>query len=172
MKRNAKGGGSVRQREDGTWEARCTINGKRRSFYGKKQAEVLKEMRKAQSAADNGTFIEPSKMTLKEWVDVWLDVYVKISTKQSTYQSYKNTLNRYVTPHLGKCKISHINTTQIQKIYNDMLYTMKLSKKTVRNLHGILHELFAQAVELNYLPVNPTTKCKLPKPDKKHPRPG
>ena len=167
MKRNAKGGGSVRQREDGKWEARCTINGKRRSFYGQKQSEVVKAMRSALSSADNGTYAEPTKMTLQEWVDSWLEVYVKISTKQSTYLSYKNTLKRYVTPSLGKCKLAHINATQIQKIYNDMLYTKKLSKKTVRNLHGVLHELFAQAVELNYLAVSPINACKQPKPDKK-----
>ena len=56
MKRNAKGGGSVRQRENGTWEARCTINGKRKSFYGDRQADVLKAMRAAQKAADDGAY--------------------------------------------------------------------------------------------------------------------
>ena len=30
--RNAKGNGSIRQRDNGTWEARCIINGKRKSF--------------------------------------------------------------------------------------------------------------------------------------------
>lgn len=166
MKRNAKGGGSVRQREDGTWEARCTINGKRRSFYGKKQAEVLKEMRKAQSAADNGTFIEPSKMALKEWVDVWLNEYVMPFTKQSTYYTYKYALDLYVIPTLGGRKIATINATQIQTIYNDMIRN-GLANKTVRNLHGILHKVFQQAVELDYLPVNPTAKCKQPKPEAK-----
>lgn len=165
--RNAKGGGSVRQRDDGTWEARCTINGKRRSFYGAKQSEALKAMRAALSSADNGTYVEPSKMTLAEWADAWLEVYVKTSTKQSTYYAYKGTLNRYVIPIIGKRKLSSVNTTQIQAIYNDMLYKKNLAKKTVRNLHGILHEMFHQAVELNYLVVNPTLACKKPRPDKR-----
>ena len=167
MKRNAKGGGSIRQREDGTWEARCTINGKRRSFYADRQSDALKAMRQALSAADNGTFTEPSKMTLQEWIGVWLNEYVKPFTKQSTYYSYKNTLERYVIPVLGKRKMASINTTQIQIIYNDMMMKKGLSNKTVRNLHGTLHKVFQQAVELNYLAVNPTTKCKQPKPDAK-----
>lgn len=41
-KRNARGNGSIRQRENGTWEALCTINGVRRSFYGDKQSDALK----------------------------------------------------------------------------------------------------------------------------------
>lgn len=166
MKRNAKGGGSVRQREDGTWEARCTINGKRRSFYADRQSDALKAMRQALASADNGTFIEPTKMALQEWVDVWLNEYVKPFTKQSTYYSYKNILYLYIIPSLGKRKIASINTTQIQVIYNDML-RKGLANKTVRNLHGVLHKVFQQAVELNYLAVNPTTKCKQPKPDTK-----
>ena len=165
--RNAKGGGSVRQREDGKWEARCTINGKRRSFYGNRQSDVLKAMRAAQSAADVGAFIEPSKMTLAEWIDAWLEVYVKNSTKQSTYYSYKNALNLYIVPTLGKVKLASINATQIQRVYNDMLDKKKLSHKTVRNLHGTLHKVFDQAVELKYLVINPTNACKQPKPETK-----
>lgn len=165
--RNAKGGGSVRQRENGTWEARCTINGKRRSFYGDRQSDVLKAMRAAQSAADVGAFIEPSKMTLAEWIDAWLEVYVKTSTKQSTYYSYKNALNLYIVPTLGKVKLASVNATQIQRVYNDMLDKKKLSHKTVRNLHGTLHKVFDQAVELKYLVINPTNACKQPKPETK-----
>lgn len=35
--RNARGNGSVRQRENGTWEARCIINGK----LTKKQYDIV-----------------------------------------------------------------------------------------------------------------------------------
>ena len=55
-KRNAQGGGTVRQRENGTWEARCVINGKRKSFYGERQSDVVKAMRAAQAAADGGVY--------------------------------------------------------------------------------------------------------------------
>ena len=62
--RNAKGNGSVRQREDGTWEARCTIDGKRKSFYGAKQSDVLKAMRAAKKDSDDGIYFEPTNVTL------------------------------------------------------------------------------------------------------------
>ena len=89
MKRNAKGGGSIRQREDGTWEARCTINGKRRYFYADRQSDALKAMRQALASADNGTFIEPSKMTMEQWLNTWLEEYIKPSVKPLTYSAYK-----------------------------------------------------------------------------------
>ena len=69
--RNAKGGGSVRQRDNGTWEARCTINGKSKSFYGKRQADALKAMRAALSASDEGVYFEPKKITLPRNLVEW-----------------------------------------------------------------------------------------------------
>jgi hypothetical protein len=42
--------GSVRQRQDGSWEARIQIAGKRISRYGKTRAEVVAKLRALQSA--------------------------------------------------------------------------------------------------------------------------
>ena len=166
MKRNAKGGGSIRQREDGTWEARCTINGKRRSFYGKKQSEVLKEMRAAQSSADNGTFVEPSKMTVEQWMSTWLEEYVKPSVKPLTYSAYKTSIKTHVVPSLGNIKASSLNPTQIQTFYNDLHRKKQLSPKTIKNIHGILHKALEQAVKLRYIPFNATDSCSIPRVEK------
>ncbi len=60
--RAAQGAGSIRQRTDGTWEARITVGtnpgtGKpdRKSVYGKTQAEVRRKMTAIQRAVDSGT---------------------------------------------------------------------------------------------------------------------
>ena len=49
--RNANGGGTIRQRPDGLWEARFTVGfdpgtgkQKQRSVYGKSQRDVRKKM--------------------------------------------------------------------------------------------------------------------------------
>lgn len=166
MKRNAKGGGSVRQREDGTWEARCTINGKRRSFYGERQSDALKAMRQALASADNGTFIEPSKMTMEQWLNTWLEEYIKPSVKPLTYSAYKTSTTTHIIPALGKVRASSLNPTQVQKFYNDLLRTKQLSPKTIKNIHGILHKALEQAVKLNYIPNNPTNPCTVPRVEK------
>ncbi len=65
-KRGAQGNGSMRQRKDGTWEARYTVGrdpgtGKQiqKSVYGKTQAEVRKKLRQLTTDIDNGVYIEP-----------------------------------------------------------------------------------------------------------------
>lgn len=165
--RNAKGGGSVRQRDDGKWEARCTINGKRRSFYGDRQSDVLKAMRAAQSAADVGAFIEPSKMTIEQWVTAWLEEYIKPSSKPLTYSAYKSKVDNHIIPYLGKMRLTTLNPTQVQAFYNDLLREKNLSPKSIKDVHGILHRAIEQAVELRYIPYNCTNACKTPRLVKK-----
>ena len=163
--RNAKGGGSVRQREDGKWEARCTINGKSKSFYGKRQSDALKAMRAALAASDEGTYCEPKKFTVSQWLDIWLNEYVQPSVKPLTYAAYRSKVETHIKPSLGDIKMALLNPTQVQTFYNDLLRKKKLSKKTIKDVHGILHKAIDQAVELNYIPTNATDPCKLSRPD-------
>lgn len=76
--RNAQGGGTIRQRTDGRWEARYTLGinpstGKQiqKSIYGKTQKEVRQKLQKICTEIDEGTYSEPQKMTLEQWLTVW-----------------------------------------------------------------------------------------------------
>jgi len=169
--RNAKGNGSVRQRENGTWEARCTINGKRKSFYGEKQSDVLKAMRAAQAAADSGAYFEPQRINLAKWLDLWLDEYVKPSSKPLTYTTYKSRIDTHIKPALGGIKLTALNSTKIQVFYNDLLRVNELSPKTIKNIHGILHKALDQALKLRYIGLNPADACILPRVEKKEIKP-
>lgn len=169
--RNAKGGGSVRQRDNGTWEARCTINGKSKSFYGKRQADALKAMRAALSASDEGAYFEPKKITLSQWLDIWLNEYAQPSVKPLTYAAYRTSINTHITPGIGHIKIALLNPTQVQSFYNDLIRKKELSPKTVKNIHGILHKALAQAVKLRYIPNNATDACTVPRVEKKEIQP-
>ena len=169
--RNAKGNGSVRQRENGSWEGRCIINGKRRSFYGDRQSDVLKAMRTAQKAVDDGVYFEPTRVTLGAWLDTWLEEYVKPSAKPLTLATYKSRVETHIKPVLGKIKLTALNATQIQAFYNDLLRVQELSPKTIKNVHGILHKALEQALKLRYIGLNPADACTLPRMEKKEIKP-
>ncbi|MDL2220606.1 hypothetical protein LJC55_02960 [Eubacteriales bacterium OttesenSCG-928-N14] len=84
-KRGAQGGGTIRQRNDGRWEARFTIgrapgSGKQiqKSIYGETQSEVRKKLQAAAIAIDNGMYIEPARLTVGQWLDIWLEEYTHI----------------------------------------------------------------------------------------------
>jgi integrase len=165
--RNAHGSGTIRQRPDGRWEARCTVGtnpgtGKaiRKSVYGSSQQDVRKKMNAITVAIDNGEYKEPSKLTTEDWLKIWIKEYT-INLKPLTLRSYQSHIDNHITPTLGKVKISALAPHHIQKFYNGL--NADYSAKTIKNIHGVLHKCLEQATRLGYIKTNPADFCKLPK---------
>ena len=194
--RAASGAGSIRQRPDGRWEARVTVGndpgtGKpiRRSIYGNTQKEVLTAMRDAQKAIDDGLYIEPTRLTLAQWLDIWQSDYL-LSQKYGTVKTYKTQIATHIKPALGAVKLTKLTPHIIQGFYNDLLAngrivpkrdkqgkiikkdgvavteTAPLNAKTVRNVHGVLTKALSQAVKVGYIARNPCDMVDLPRVEK------
>ena len=125
--RNANNAGSIRQRKDGTWEARVSIGydpgtGQplRRSFYGKTQAEVRKKMTAAQSSLDTNTYQDPHKITVAQWLDEWLGDFCSGKVKPLTLASYKGIIENHIKPNIGALQLQNVRGTHIQKFYNKL----------------------------------------------------
>lgn len=177
----AQGAGSIRQRPDGRWEARVTTGtdpatGKpiRRSIYGKTQREVRTKMTEIISALDMGTYTEPCKMTLAEWLETWSADYIA-NVKPSTAFLYKEQIRLYIGPALGNIRLESLSPHTIQHFYNSLTQERDgkrpLSAKSVKNIHGILHRALQQAVRIGYLRSNPSEACTLPRVEKADIRP-
>lgn len=172
--RGAQGGGTIRQRKDGSWEARYTVGrdpgtGKQiqRSAYGKTQKEVRQLLQQATTAIDMGVYTAPSKLTVSGWLDIWLDEFLG-NVKPRTQELYRSVSKNQIKPALGAVKLSELKTAAIQKFYNDCgRGSNPLSAKTVRNIHGVLHKALQQAVEAGYIRTNPSDACKPPRVVKK-----
>lgn len=160
---NAKNNGTVRQRPDGRWEARATIAGKRRSFYADRQSDALKAMRAAQKAADDGTYLEPTRITVSAWLDTWLHEYAANTCKPLTLSTYQSRIETHIRPALGKIKLTDLTAAHVQTFYNDLTRNKGLAPKTVNSVHGILHKALKQAVKLRYIGYNPADACDTPR---------
>ena len=175
--RAAQGAGSIRQRADGTWEARITIGtdpgtGKpdRKSVYGKTQAEVRKKMTAIQRAVDNGTYQAPDKTTVYEWLDEWLKTFCAVKVKPLTYSSYEVAIKNHIKPAIGALKVQAVKGVHVQKLYNGMTAS-GLSPKTVKNVAAILHKAFSVAQKQGMIQVNPCDAAELPKATQKEIKP-
>lgn len=174
--RAASGSGSIRQRSDGTWEARFSVGyhpgtGKRirKSVYGKTQAEVRRKMNAAICEVDVGTYSEPSKITVAQWLDTWVSNYTG-NLKDRTRTMYSGYIDSRIKPNLGAVKLYALDSPTIQAFYNALQRptdgSKPLSPKTIKNIHGVLHKALKQAVEIGYIRVNPSESCKLPRTEK------
>lgn len=168
------GQGCIRKRKDGTFEAIKTLGrdpgtGKliRKSFYGKTAAEAQKKMAEASADLVRGEYVEPSKMTMNQWLDNWLENYTQ-ALKGYTLRNYKSQIKNHVRPYIGAVKVSELNADMIQRMYNQ-LSASGLSAKTLRNIHGIVHVVLETLVEIKVRRDNPAEplKKKLPKVEHK-----
>jgi len=167
MKRSAKGGGSIRYRKDkDLWEARYSAGrdpgtGKQiqKSIYGKTKEEVRKLLAQKVVEYDSGLYSDPTQMRVREWAEIWQKDYLN-SVKPSTKEQYSYNIRKHIIPSLGAIRLSKLSSPMIQRFYNKSLET--ISPKSVRNIHGILHKMLAQAVKVRYIPINPCDACEPP----------
>ena len=171
-KRRDAGSGTIRQRADGRWEGRYTVGydpktGKQltHSIYGKTKCEVRDKLNKTLTEIQEGAYIEPTNMTVGQWLDTWLKEY-KVNVRPETKASYEMHIRVHLKPDLGKIRLNKLTTHQIQLLYNKLINERGLSPKTVKNVHGALHAALEQAKINGYLRINPSEGTTLPKIEK------
>ena len=172
-KRGANGGGTIRQRKDGRWEARITIGtnpgtGKpiRRSIYGDTQAAVRKEMTALLRELDRDTYQAPNKITVAAWMAEWLTTFCVNKVKPLTYQSYQAIIKNHIIPAIGAVELQAVKGAHIQRLYNSMT-AAGLSGKTVKNVGAVLHKAFSMAMKQGIIAANPCDGAELPKTEHK-----
>jgi len=138
--------------------------------YAKTAKECQAQMNKLTVEVNEGTYSEPSKMTVAQWLDIWHAEYLG-SVKDSTIASYKGHIENNLKPHIGAVKLVSLKAHMIQMLYNKLLKSdgnpTGLSAKSIKNLHGVLHKALKQAMRLGYIKSNPTDACELPRIEKK-----
>lgn len=168
-KKNAKGGGTIRQRPDGRWEARVVVGidhgtGKpiRRSLYADTQKEARQKLTAVLRDLDNGTYQAPNKITVSQWLFEWLDTFCANKVKPLTYQSYSGIIKNHIAPAIGAVELQAVKGIHIQRLYNSMT-AAGLSGKTVKNVSAVLHKAFSVALKQGIISANPCDGAELPK---------
>lgn len=175
--KNAKGGGTIRKRSDGRWEARYTLGidpktGKQiqKSVYGKTQKEVRQKLTAITAEIDDGTYIPPDKTTVEQWLNIWLKEYMG-DKKYGTVRNYKNACKYHIIPYIGQYRLSELKPYTIQTLYNRLGREedgkKALSPKTIHNVHGVLSKALNQAVWNEMIRSNPAQLTTRPRKTRK-----
>jgi integrase len=167
--------GHLRERSPGHWaiiiEMRDSATGRRKrkwhSFAGtKRQAQV--ECARLVSEVKVGTYVEPSKTTLGQFLDRWLDdVRTRVSPK--THERYTQICQKNIAPLLGAIPLAKLRPEQISEAYAKALASGRLkgggglSPRTVRQMHAILKSALSEAVKWEILVRNPASAVRGPK---------
>ena len=180
---STNGLGSIRQqkrkRKDGSvyeyWEGRLTLSYDpitkqqvTKTFTGATREAVLGKMRSC--GMEPTKEVRPDSPLLQAWLETWQKEYLE-GVKASTAYLYRQDVSLYILPHLGKYRLDKLTTTSIQQFYNQLLHPpagrKPLAPKTIRCIHGVLHQALDQAASNGLMESNPSSACKLPKVKRK-----
>ena len=111
---------------------------------------------------DLGVFIEPTSLSLGDYLDKWLESAARPRVSERTADGYADLLKRYIRESLGDKRLDKLQALDIQKVYGEM-QERGLSARIVRHTHSALHNALKQAVKWGLLFRNPTDLVELPK---------
>ena len=173
--RRGNGEGCIRKKKNGRWEAIVTIGynskGEQRSKYlsGKTRQIAVQKMTDYIAERQKGAYIEPSKLTVGEWLDSFYESHIIGRVKTSTRVNDESHIENHLKPNFGRIKLSDLKGFQIQKVYNQMQKDGRvdgaggLNPKTIRNIHLTLHKALEQAVKDDLIVKNPLKSVSLPR---------
>ena len=158
--------GSIYQRTDGRWTAAYCVQGKRKYLYAQTREEAARKLRDTQAKIDRGEFVEPSALTVGQWLSVWLREYAAPAVRPSTLASHVGVVNSHLIPALGKTKLQGLRAEQIQAFVNAQVregYAPTTVKRQIATLKVALN----QAVKNQLIFRSPADAITLPKQEQK-----
>ena len=114
--------------------------------------EILRQM-------DNNAFVEPSRLTVGEYLERWLRDSSKGRVSNRTLEGYKGNLDRYLIPKLGQIALSKLTPRHVQTMESELLESgghngKPLSPRTVVQAHRVLSKSLNDAVRLGIVARN------------------
>lgn len=177
MAKRGNGEGSIVKRKDGRWQGSITTgrntNGKivRKTVYGKTRKEVQEKLSIISGKLYSKTYIEPSALELKSWLNTWLLNYKSISLKPVTYDLYDSLINTVIAPKIGHYKLKDIKPIHIQTLYNALYNDGEgYSTSTIQKVNAILKPAFEMAIRNELVEKNPVCGVQMPKHKEKQVR--
>jgi len=150
--------GHIRRRGANSWEIKFDVGtdpltGRRRTRYAtfkgtKRAAEVELARLVAQHAAGEG--VDPTKATLRDFLDRWERDWAATNVSPKTLERYKQLLRLYVDPYMGAFRIQKLRAVHLNELYATLMRSggsrsATLAPRTVGHVHRVLHRALGHA---------------------------
>ena len=168
MSKRNNGEGNIRQRPNGTWEARYSyqVDGelKRGSVYGPTKTATREKLNAVLDRVKDERAPVDSTQTLATWAAEWVQTTLEVSDrKETTKQTYGYiTKSNIIDSAIGPVKMRDLKPSHLDK-YFGALKTQGLSASTRRNIYAVLSAMLKGAIRDGLLDRNPLDKISRPK---------
>ena len=186
--------GHIRPQGDGSWEikfdlGRDPLTGRRITKYvtfrGTKR-KAQEELTRLLGQRNEGSYIEPTKMTVAQYLNHWLEADIDRRVAARTAIRHRGIVEKNIIPKLGPVPVRKLTAVHIeafeaqlqregwvkarakQKVREGEEAPIQekrgLSAQTVQHIHRTLSQALSHAVRLGVLFKNPARQVKPPRP--------
>lgn len=159
--------GSIRERGNGIWEGRISIDGVRKSLYGKTETEVRRKIRQYRSSIESG-WKEPKKIKFADYLYDYIKTFKYGVIKDSSYDRLETVYNCHIKDTIGKKQLGSITTKDIQNLINiranppDGCEIKPLAKSGIKRIIDLLNPCLKYAVRKKHIQENPMDDVVIP----------
>jgi integrase len=179
-----QGQGSIRQRGPQHWELKFDLgrdpaSGKRITryvtFHGTKR-EAQAELNRLLTRRSEGTYVDPTKMSLGEYLEHWLTVDIDRRVAAKTAWRHRQIVRHQIIPRLGNIPLRKLTAVHIEAAEAELQRSgyvkgrksgQGLTAQTVLHIHRTLSQALAHAVKTGVLFKNPAEQVKPPRPPRR-----
>src|SRR6478735_3485623 len=156
---------SVHKTKKKIYEVRWRFKGRQRSkaFKRKVDADKFEASLRLDNVPD---FLlekderNKNEPTFREMTTIWLRDHAEVHNSPSTIIRDHQIIRDYLLPSIGHLKLSQIVKRDFVEIQSSLRRRGDLKPKTINNITGLCHKIFADIVDWGYLTSNPSARIK------------
>ncbi len=155
--------GFVKKRGD-TWYAywRDPSGRQRAKAIGTRKKDAEAHVTRMQAQVADGAYREIEAITFASFAEQWFRDYASVQVKPSTLRSYRSMLYGSLLPFFGNVPVASIKTADVQRYVAERMGS-GVKPATVQKALVMLKGMLKQAVDWDYLRVNPAQNVKAPR---------
>jgi integrase len=153
-----RAGTDARNRKDGRYETRATLNTptsrRRVSFYGASAEEA--NNKKVQALAEEAKgilFSDPGRMTVGEYLQSWLIDTARYQVSKDTFERYERTCRNHLVPFFGRLRLRKLTAAHM-RAFKAWKIEEGLNSNSVGVMQGVLSTALNQTVDDGSIPSN------------------
>jgi integrase len=165
--------GHVRRRGERSWELKFDIGadpvtGRRRiryaSFRGTKR-EALVELAKLVATSAKGEYVDPTKVTVGEYLTRWANDWARSNVGPKTLERYGELIRLQIAPRIGAIQLQKLRPMHLAELYTVLQNEDELAPRTIGHVHRLLHRALGVAVDWDLVIRNVAERVSPPRVD-------
>lgn len=150
------------KRKDGRYEAKVTIDGIRRSVYGRTKAEAHRNVEKLVQEVEQGKIISPTT-SLHIAMERYLKEVKMKKVRPITYDKVESIFINQIASHkISRKSFAKITVEELQRLLDEL--SERYSRSTVKKVYDLLGEFYRYQIDTRKIDFNPMRIVRMPHP--------